>query len=111
MGAVRAIQNETWHSGSSGYPPRSVLSKMRGSILDKVAFPLVWFHKEGGVASRIIGLRPLSGSIQNEGGNPEQVNGGGIPDHGAIPPYLVLSKTRGGSPDQVALLPIWFHPN
>ena len=47
----------------------------------------------------------------NEGGIPDQVNGGGTPEHGAIPPYLVLSKIRGGIPDQLALLPIWYHPN
>ena len=48
------IQNEGYHSGSSGYPPCLVLSKMR-------------------VASRIMGPSPLSASTQNEGGIPDQV--------------------------------------
>ena len=44
-----------------------------------------------------MGLLPLSGSIHNEGGIPDQVNGGGTPDHGAIPPHLVLSEMRVAS--------------
>ena len=75
-----------WPYPKWGHPPYLVLSKMRGSILDKVAFPRVCFYTKGGVAFRIMGPFPLSGSIQNEGG---------ISDHGPIPPYLKLSKMRG----------------
>ena len=65
-----SILNERSRAGPSGYRPYLVLSKMRGSILDKVAFPRVCFYTKGGVASRIMGPSPLSGSIQNHGLSP-----------------------------------------
>ena len=50
-----------WPYPKWGHPPYLVLSKMRGSILDKVAFPRVCFYTKGGVAFRIMGPSPLSG--------------------------------------------------
>ena len=75
-----SILNERRHPGPSGHPPYPVLSKRGGNILDRAAFPLVWFYAKGGVTSRIMGPPPRSGAIQNEGG---------IPVHDATP-YLVL---------------------
>ena len=83
-----------WPYPKWGHPPYLVLSKMRGSILDKVAFPRVCFYTKGGVAFRIMGPFPLSGSVQNEGG---------ILDHGAIPPICI--------PDPLAVPHVWFYTN
>ena len=65
-----SILNERRHPGPSGHPPYPVLSKRGGNILDRAAFPLVWFYAKGGVTSRIMGPPPRSGAIQNEGGIP-----------------------------------------
>ena len=89
-----------WPYPEWGHPPYLVLSKMRGSILDKVAFPRVCFYTKGGVAFRIMGPFPLSGPIQNEGG---------IPVHGATTPICFHQKRRR-HPGPWAIPPTWFYP-